>query len=65
MARRKSPSRPARSRRTAAHGGSKVPVKAGLESIRERIDGIDRQIQAIKTDPVADRAVRVARQIAR
>jgi chorismate mutase/prephenate dehydratase len=58
MARRKSPSRPARSRRTAAHGGSKVPVKAGLESIRERIDGIDSQLHAL----INERA-RLAQQV--
>jgi chorismate mutase/prephenate dehydratase len=46
MARRKTPPRAGRPRKTAAAGPG-VPLKPGLESIRETIDGIDAQLHAL------------------
>lgn len=58
MARRKSPSRPARPRRKAAAGAAVVPRKAGLEAIRQRIDTIDADLHAL----ISERA-RLAQQV--
>lgn len=58
MARRKSPSRPARPRRKAAAGAAVVPRKAGLEAIRQRIDRIDADLHAL----ISERA-RLAQQV--
>jgi chorismate mutase/prephenate dehydratase len=46
MARRKTPPRAGRPRKTAAAGPG-VPLKPGLESIRETIDGIDAQLHSL------------------
>jgi len=54
MARRKAPSRP----RKTSKGPAEVPTKPGLESIRERIDGIDAQLHAL----INERA-RLAQQV--
>jgi len=58
MARRKSPPRPARARRGAAARAGDVPVKPGLEAIRERIDAIDAELHAL----INERA-RLAQQV--
>jgi chorismate mutase / prephenate dehydratase len=58
MARRKSPSRPARSRKPAAPPAARVPLKPALEQIRERIDAIDAGLHAL----INERAL-LARQV--
>jgi chorismate mutase/prephenate dehydratase len=58
MARRKSPSRPARSRKPAAQPAARVPLKPALEQIRERIDAIDAGLHAL----INERAL-LARQV--
>ncbi len=58
MARRKSPSRPTRARAAAARPSPGTPVKPALESIRERIDGIDEQLHALINE-----RVRLAQQV--
>ena len=47
MARRKSPSRPARGRKPAAKPAARVLLKPALELIRERIDAIDAELHAL------------------
>jgi len=47
MARRSSPSRPARGRKPAARPTAKAPLKPALELIRERIDSIDAELHAL------------------
>jgi len=58
MARRKSSPRPARARKPVAKPAAGVPLKPALESIRERIDGIDSQLHAL----INERA-RLAQQV--
>ena len=47
MARRKTSPRAGRSRKAAAGPARSVPLKPGLETIRETIDGIDAQLHAL------------------
>jgi chorismate mutase / prephenate dehydratase len=47
MARRKTPPRAGRSRKAAAGPARSVPLKPGLETIRETIDGIDARLHAL------------------
>jgi len=47
MARRKSPSRPARGRKPATKPAARVMLKPALELIRERIDTIDAELHAL------------------
>src|SRR5512139_1155477 len=58
MARRKTSPRAGRSRKAAAGPARSVPLKPGLETIRETIDGIDAQLHAL----INERA-RLARQV--
>jgi chorismate mutase/prephenate dehydratase len=47
MARRKTPPRAGRSRKAAAGPARSVPLKPGLETIRETIDGIDARLHTL------------------
>jgi chorismate mutase/prephenate dehydratase len=58
MARRKTPPRADRSRKAAAGPARSVPLKPGLETIRETIDGIDARLHAL----INERA-RLAQQV--
>jgi len=58
MVRRKSTSRTAAPRKPTGKAKAQVPVKPGLESIRERIDGVDAQLHAL----INERA-RLAQQV--
>jgi len=58
MARRKTSTRPVRARKPAAKSTAAVPLRPALESIRERIDGIDSQLHEL----INERA-RLAQQV--
>jgi chorismate mutase/prephenate dehydratase len=58
MPSRKPPSRPGRARKAAPRPSAATPLKPALESIRERIDGIDSQLHAL----INERA-RLAQQV--
>jgi len=58
MARRKTLTRPVRARKPAAKPTASVPLRPALESIRERIDGIDSQLHEL----INERA-RLAQQV--